>query len=137
MRLICYLIKKNKILGIKTIFGNHMSPVKKYIWAIPFISGLFGLLGVLTPAIFLQYFVYIWNWGLVLYTMFGTSNYYSFINDNQMVLNTGIIVSVLFFVISVVLIISSYRYKNYIKNHYKVSILWIICGICFLFGFIS
>lgn len=100
--------------------------LKKYTWVFPLIGGITSIIGVLTPiATFYNYFN-VWTWGLVVSRLYGVS--VDFINE-ALVLNIGIISSIIIALFSLVLIITGYLYKRgYFKNR-KISKLWISSGI--------
>jgi hypothetical protein len=137
---VCFLyIEKNELVTFVNCYEiveviPFVSNVKEYLGASPYICGLLGILGVLSPAAFFGYFVYIWNWGLTNYSMLGMFNYSRFISDNPFVLIQGIVVSALIVIISIAFIVSGYRYKHYNTDRYKMGRLWSVGGSVILVG---
>jgi len=100
--------------------------LKKYTWVFPLIGGITLIIGILTPiATFYNYFN-VWMWGLVVSRLYGLS--VEFINE-ALILNIGIITSIIIALFSVLLIITGYLYKRGYFTNRKISKLWIISGI--------
>lgn len=103
--------------------------LKKYTWVFPFIGGIIPVIGILTPvASFYNYFN-VWMWGLVVSRLYGIS--VEFISE-MLILNIGIIASIIIILISLMLIITGYLYKRDYFDNRKISKLWISSGIIIL-----
>ncbi|KKN86711.1 hypothetical protein LCGC14_0266740 [marine sediment metagenome] len=105
--------------------------MKKHWWAFPFIGGILAFLGVLTPIAFFDSYFYIWMWGLVLPRMFDNS--FEFIDD-KIIFITGISTTIVIVLFSIVLIITSYLYRQGYFDKKKIGNLWIGCGVLILSG---
>lgn len=100
--------------------------LKKYSWLFPVIGGLITLIGVSTPIASMMNLFQVWMWGLVVTRFLDIS--VDFIKD-PVLLNIGIICSIILLVFSLILIITGYFYKRGYFNNYIISKIWISCGV--------
>ena len=99
--------------------------MKKYIWAVPTISGIISILGMINPIASIDNNIEIWMWGLIVIRSF--ENHIEFINETLPLL-AGIIVSLIIIIFSLILIFTGRYFKRGHFNDRKISKLWIICG---------
>jgi hypothetical protein len=100
--------------------------LKKHTWVFPFLGGLISIIGLLTPIASLYNFFNVWMWGLVVSRLFGIS--VEFISD-MLIINIGIISSIIIALISLTLIITGYLYKKDHFDNRRISKLWMCSGI--------
>lgn len=103
--------------------------LKKYTWLFPFIGGFITIIGLLTPIANFMNLFQIWMWGLVISRFYDFS--VEFINDT-IILNIGILSSIILMIFSFILIVTGYFYKRGYFDNYKISKIWIGCGIIVL-----
>jgi hypothetical protein len=100
--------------------------LKKYTWVFPLLGGILTLIGIFTPIASFFNYVQIWTWGLVISRWYEIS--VEFINE-PIILNIGIISSIILLIFSTILIITGYLYMRGYFDNYKISKVWISSGI--------
>ena len=103
-----------------------MGGIKDYLWLFPIISGILSIIGILTPIAYFESYFNIWMWGLVHARLFGRQP--EFIEEN-LILYTGIVVSIIVLLISFALIITGFLYRQGYLDDRKISKVWISFGI--------
>ena len=137
-----------KAKGFEEIIGS-----KKYIWAIPIIGAIFGIITFIAPAITLNNRLMssinwnYWIWGLTSYSMISPDPYFypsisetAFTNNTQL-LTVSIISTVMISVAVIILLITGITSKRKIHYNKKFmtrtgfsAILLIVAGIIFYAG---
>ncbi len=97
--------------------------MKQYIWLFPLLSGIIGIIGIITPVASFYGYFNIWLWGLI---EIGVN--YDFIMD-PFILYFGIINAIVIGIFSIFYIISGYMYNKGHFTNRKIGISWIITGI--------
>ena len=110
-----------------------MVDVKKYIWSIPLLAGILGLLGIITPAVYISMFAtdfYYWLWGFVIFKTYPPwvpEEYIGFTtNTTQLILLN--ISTILIITSAIILIVTAVIFK---KNRNYSSVIentWLICA---------
>ena len=103
-----------------------MGGIKGYLWLFPIISGILSIIGILTPIAYYESYFDIWMWGLVHARIFDRQP--EFIKEN-LILYTGIVLSLLILLISFALIITGLLFRQGYMDDRKISKAWISFGI--------
>ena len=107
----------------------------KYVWILPLIGGILALIAFFTPAAFYIDSISVlaaWMWGL-LYVDIGAFSGISVVTDT-IVLNLGLIGSTLVIGISIILLVSVYKYKKHDIKTESIFPIWMIGGLMLLVG---
>jgi len=105
--------------------------IKKYLWAIPFISAIFGIIALLTPVAY-QYYgsdsLYVWYWALNVIPEIGEI----WFNDSPLALIGGILETIVILFAVIVLLYTGLNVRKGLSSLKRMKVLWIICGILLL-----
>ena len=114
-----------------------MADIKKYIWIIPLVAGIFALIAVVTPAVSMNFLgmltANLWFWGLYLYDYTGFFSGTDFIMD-PLVLIPSLITTILISLSGVLLVAAGAKLKRdnnklgFVRNFSAISGVLILIG---------
>jgi len=107
-----------------------MVEIRKYIWFLPFVGGLIGIISLITPAGTADFAGYIvvdfWMWGMWVQTGYIGANTI-FLSD--IFSTVGIGCSVLTLIFSIIIFITANQIRKNSKNIIDTRMIWIASGI--------
>ena len=107
-----------------------MRSIRDYIWSFPILGGIFIIIGVLTPTASSGTVMHVWIWGLTSLELIPEGTRIIWLEKSVFIV--GINIVILDILLSIVLIITGYKYKVFKVNLKRISTLWIFTGILLL-----